>query len=60
MDNNLHEQIINISKAGAYDALAPKFKELQEENEKLKERVKYLEDLILEYTEKIKNSGNVL
>lgn len=32
----MHDQIIAISKAGAYDAIAPKMAELQEENAALK------------------------
>jgi len=31
MDNFLNEQILNISKAGAYDAIFPKYKQMQEE-----------------------------
>jgi len=47
-------QIVNITKAGAYDALAPKYAELQEENNRLRERVEFLEKLINEYTLKMK------
>lgn len=52
-EDSLFEQMSNISEAHAYDIVAPS---LQEENEKLKERVKYLEDLIMEYTTKMKNN----
>ncbi len=48
----LHEQIMNISKAQAYDIIREKANELEAENKLLKERVKYLEDLIKEYTDK--------
>ncbi len=51
----LLEQIVNISKTGAYDIVSKHNQELQAENEKLKERIKYLEDLINEYVEKMKN-----
>ncbi len=47
------QQIVAISKAGAYDAIKYNYGKLQEENQKLKERVKYLEDLIKEYSGKI-------
>lgn len=52
--NSLFEQIANISKASAYDIIAPEFEKLTTENLKLKARVKYLEDLIAEYTGKMK------
>ena len=51
---NLFEQIANISKASAYDIVAQQNVELTAENQKLKERVKYLEDLIREYTFKMR------
>lgn len=51
--DSFHEQIIAISKAGAYDAIKDNYQELQVENEKLKARVKYLEDLIIEYSTKM-------
>lgn len=38
--DNLMEQIVNISKASAYDILAQQVKELQAENKSLKEVVK--------------------
>lgn len=50
--DNLFEQIVNITKANAYDIICQKSKELEEENKKLKDRVKFLEDLINEYTTK--------
>lgn len=53
MYNDLEQQIVNISKAGAYDIVREQVTELQVENEKLKERIKYLEDLINEYATKI-------
>lgn len=34
--DNLFEQFTNISKAGAYDAIAPEFEKLKLENEKIK------------------------
>lgn len=51
----LHDQLIAISKAGAYDIVSKQRDELIEENKKLKERVKYLENLINEYSDKIIN-----
>ena len=52
---DITQQIINITKAGAYDIVAQHRNELLEENAKLKERVKYLENLIKEYSDKILN-----
>lgn len=52
---DITQQIINITKAGAYDVVANHRNELLEENAKLKERVKYLENLIKEYTGKMLN-----
>ncbi len=52
--DNLFEQFAAISKAGAYDAIQPEYKRLQEENVRLKGRVKFLEELINEYTLKMK------
>jgi hypothetical protein len=51
--DNLTQQIVNISKAGAYDIIVKHRDELAEENARLKERVKFLESLIKEYTEKM-------
>lgn len=51
--DQLMEQIVNISKAGAYDIVSKQRDELLEENKALKERVKYLEGLIKEYTDKM-------
>lgn len=51
---NLFEQITQITKAHAYDIVSEQNKELQQENIALKYRVKYLEDLIREYTFKMK------
>lgn len=48
------EQMTAISKAGAYDAVQPEYQRLQQENAQLKDRVKYLENLIAEYTLKMK------
>ena len=50
---DITQQIINITKAGAYDIVANHRNELLEENAKLKERVKYLENLIKEYSDKM-------
>ncbi len=52
---DITQQIINITKAGAYDIVAQHRNELLEENTKLKERVKYLENLIKEYSDKMLN-----
>jgi len=52
---DITQQIINITKAGAYDVVANHRNELMEENAKLKERVKYLENLIKEYSDKMLN-----
>lgn len=51
--DNLFEQITAISKAGAYDAIAPDYVKVKEENVRLRERVQYLENLIDEYTTKM-------
>ena len=47
--DNIMEQIVNISKAGAYDILRKQCVELKEENEKLRKRLKELEDFILNF-----------
>jgi len=52
---DITQQIINITKAGAYDVVSQHRNELLEENAKLKERVKFLENLIKEYTDKMLN-----
>jgi hypothetical protein len=52
--DTLFEQMTAISKAGAYDAIAPDYAKVKEENIQLKARVKYLEELINEYTFKMK------
>ncbi len=52
---DITQQIINITKAGAYDIVAQHRNELLEENAKLKDRVKYLENLIKEYSDKMLN-----
>ena len=52
---DITQQIINITKAGAYDVVTQHRNELLEENAKLKERVKYLENLIKEYSDKMLN-----
>lgn len=51
--DNLFEQIANITKAHAYDIIVEQRNELLKENELLKNRVKYLESLIKEYTGKM-------
>ena len=51
--DNLFEQFANISKAHAYDIISQQVIELKEENTKLRNRVKYLEELINEYTLKM-------
>ena len=51
--DTLFEQMTAISKAGAYDAIAPDYAKVKEENIQLKARVKYLEDLIIDYTDKM-------
>ena len=53
--DNITQTIINISKASAYDVVSQQRNELLEENAKLKERVKYLENLIKEYSDKMLN-----
>ena len=45
----LFEQIINISKAHAYDIVSKQVQELTVENNKLKERIKFLDNLLDEY-----------
>lgn len=52
--DNLRDQIVNITKAHAYDIAVEQIKELNTENNKLRARVKYLEDLIMEYVDKMK------
>ncbi|HRP30420.1 MAG TPA: hypothetical protein PKV73_00945 [Agriterribacter sp.] len=52
--DNLFEQMTAISKGSAYDAIRPEYERLQQENALLKDRVKYLEGLINEYTLKMK------
>ena len=53
--DNITQTIINISKASAYDVVSQQRNELLEENAKLKERVKFLENLIKEYSDKMLN-----
>ncbi len=53
--DNLFEQIATIQKASAYDIVRKQNEELLAKNKELADRVKFLEDLILEYTEKMKN-----
>lgn len=50
------EQAVNISKAHAYDIVVEQVKQLEIKNKLLQDRVKFLEDLIIEYTEKIKSN----
>jgi hypothetical protein len=47
------ENITALSKAHAYDIVSAKALDLEAENIQLKERVKFLEDLINEYTGKM-------
>jgi len=54
MENNFYDQIVNISKASAYDIISQQVIELKDENIKLRNRVRYLEELINEYTLKMK------
>lgn len=42
--DTFQEQLIAISKAGAYDAIAPQVKELQEENKRLREALQAIID----------------
>ena len=51
--DNLFEQIANIQKASAYDIVSKELTKVRDENEKLKKRVKELEDLINEYGTKM-------
>ena len=53
--DNITQTIINISKASAYDVVSQQRNELLEENAKLKDRVKFLENLIKEYSDKMLN-----
>jgi hypothetical protein len=46
-------QMVQITKAHAYNIAIEQVKELKLENEQLRARVKYLEDLIKEYTSKL-------
>jgi len=50
---DLFEKISNITKASAYDIVSKHNAELLEENKALKERVKFLENLIDEYAAKM-------
>lgn len=52
--DNLFDQLVNISKASAFDAIKDDYSKVKAENEKLRNRVKYLEDLIEEYVIKMK------
>lgn len=58
--DNLLNQIVNISKAGAYDIIVAQRDELLQENALLKSRVKFLEDLINEYTGKMKENQSAI
>lgn len=51
--DNIFEQIVNISKASAYDIVNDELIKVQIENTILKDRVKYLEALISEYSGKM-------
>lgn len=51
--DKLFEEMSRITKAHAYDIVAKQRDELVEENKLLLRRIKYLEDLIKEYTEKM-------
>ena len=50
---DIFNQMVAISKAGAYDIIVKHRDELAAENERLKARVKYLESLIDEYATKM-------
>lgn len=52
--DNFFEQMNMINKAQGFDILKEQVKGLQEENSKLRSRVKYLEQLIDEYTLRMK------
>lgn len=61
--DTLFDQLTTMNKAYGYDVLAKDNKALKEENKKLTDllhcyadRVKYLEDLIKEYTTKMLNN----
>jgi len=47
--DQVFDQMVQISKAHAYDIVSPQVKELQEENEKLKAENKRLKDRIAEF-----------
>lgn len=51
--DQLFNQFGNIMKSSAYPIIAQKCSDLETENTRLKERVKYLEDLVKEYTLKM-------
>jgi len=50
---DLFEKISNITKASAYDIVSKELIKVRAENEALKERVKFLENLIDEYAAKM-------
>jgi hypothetical protein len=52
-EDSFFEQATQITKAHAYDIAIEQVKELKLENEQLRARVIYLEDLIKEYTAKM-------
>lgn len=51
---NIFEQMTQITRAAAYPILVEQVKELKEENSVLRDRVIYLQNLITEYTAKMK------
>lgn len=56
--DTLFDQLTTMTKAHAYDNLSQDYEKIKNENKRLRDRVKFLEDLINEYTEKILSSLN--
>jgi predicted nucleic acid-binding Zn-ribbon protein len=52
---DLEQQIINISKASAYDTLRNYVTELKQENQSLRDRIEHLENIIKEYCDQAIN-----
>lgn len=52
----LFDQLTTMTKAYGYDVLSQDYEKLKEENKNLRERIKYLEDLIQQYTTKMLNN----
>ena len=55
--DSIFEQATQITKAHAFDIISEQNKQLITENSVLRNRVKYLEDLIKEYTGKMLSKG---